>query len=179
MIKKKSTGAWVHRSYKHKLAGYSTKILLLNCHLSFFNGCRITSSTVRLNSGNSSKNKTPLCANDISPGCGIPPPTSATSLMGMMWRSEWTNEINDACCPFCRQQNEFLWFPMPHAMSMAAIWLEAALPAWFYLHRRTNQYYIVPSCCCNFQRTFNVFLTFNITEIKLTFFLQNKTHRVY
>ena len=40
----------------------------------------MTSKTVRLNSGNSSKNSTPLCAKEISPGCGIvPPPTNATS----------------------------------------------------------------------------------------------------
>src|SRR5690554_1523781 len=44
------------------------------------NGCRITSKTPRLNSGSSSKNKTPLWANEISPGCGYcPPPTRATS----------------------------------------------------------------------------------------------------
>jgi hypothetical protein len=35
-----------------------------------------------LNSGISSKNNTPLCANEISPGCGLlPPPTKATSLV--------------------------------------------------------------------------------------------------
>ena len=46
------------------------------------NGCRITSRTERLNSGNSSKNKTPLCDSEISPGCGYePPPTSATSVI--------------------------------------------------------------------------------------------------
>jgi len=44
------------------------------------NGWRITSKTVRLNSGNSSKNSTPLCAMEISPGCGYcPPPTRAMS----------------------------------------------------------------------------------------------------
>jgi len=43
-------------------------------------GWRITSRTLRLNSGNSSKNNTPLWASDISPGCGLlPPPTKATS----------------------------------------------------------------------------------------------------
>ena len=45
-------------------------------------GWRITSSTVLLNSGSSSRNNTPLCANEISPGCGLPPPpTNATSDM--------------------------------------------------------------------------------------------------
>lgn len=45
-------------------------------------GCLITSSTVLLNSGSSSRNNTPLCAREISPGCGDePPPTSATSLI--------------------------------------------------------------------------------------------------
>ena len=43
-------------------------------------GCRITSRTVLLNSGSSSRNNTPLCPREISPGCGnVPPPTSATS----------------------------------------------------------------------------------------------------
>ncbi len=43
-------------------------------------GCRKTSSTFFLNSGNSSKNNTPLCDSEISPGCGYePPPTKATS----------------------------------------------------------------------------------------------------
>ena len=45
-------------------------------------GWRITSKAVLLNSGSSSKNSTPLCANEISPGCGLPPPpTNATSLI--------------------------------------------------------------------------------------------------
>ena len=42
----------------------------------------MTSKTERLNSGNSSRNKTPLCAKEISPGCGLdPPPTKAISEM--------------------------------------------------------------------------------------------------
>ena len=50
-------------------------------------GCRITSSTCRLNSGSSSRNSTPLCASEISPGCGcVPPPTRATS--EMVWCGE-------------------------------------------------------------------------------------------
>src|SRR5579875_3200399 len=43
-------------------------------------GCRSTSSTLRGNSGNSSRNSTPLCASDTSPGRGImPPPISPAS----------------------------------------------------------------------------------------------------
>jgi hypothetical protein len=39
-------------------------------------GCLNTSSTRVPNSGNSSRNKTPRCAREISPGCGqFPPPT--------------------------------------------------------------------------------------------------------
>jgi hypothetical protein len=45
-------------------------------------GCRITSSTLRGNSGNSSKKSTPLCASDTSPGRGIiPPPIRPASEM--------------------------------------------------------------------------------------------------
>ena len=52
-------------------------------------GWRNTSKVCLLNSGNSSANSTPLCANDISPGCGLkPPPTSATSLM------VWCGDLN-------------------------------------------------------------------------------------
>ena len=48
------------------------------------NGCRSTSSTFLLNSGNSSRNKIPLCAKLISPGWGkLPPPTMA--VCEMVW----------------------------------------------------------------------------------------------
>ena len=44
-------------------------------------GSRRASSALRENSGNSSRNKTPSCASEISPGLGgEPPPTSATAL---------------------------------------------------------------------------------------------------
>ena len=53
------------------------------------NGWRNTSSTPRLNSGNSSKKSTPLCARLISPGCGkLPPPTIAT------WEIVWCGSRN-------------------------------------------------------------------------------------
>ena len=43
-------------------------------------GCRITSSTLRGNSGSSSRNKTPLCESETSPGRGMmPPPISPAS----------------------------------------------------------------------------------------------------
>ena len=52
-------------------------------------GSRNTSSERRLNSGNSSRNSTPLCAREISPGasCG-PPPTSAAAV------AVWCGERN-------------------------------------------------------------------------------------
>ncbi len=54
-----------------KLDGYVTVNLALDIVTSRSSrGWRITSSTLLLNSGNSSKNNTPLCANEISPGCG-------------------------------------------------------------------------------------------------------------
>src|SRR5882672_1704853 len=44
-------------------------------------GCRIVSSTLRLNSGNSSRNNTPWCASEISPGVGLMlPPSNPASL---------------------------------------------------------------------------------------------------
>ena len=42
------------------------------------NGCRNVSSTVRANSGSSSRNNTPRCARLTSPGRGtVPPPINA------------------------------------------------------------------------------------------------------
>ena len=44
-------------------------------------GWRMVSSTLRLNSGNSSRNKTPWCASEISPGVGLMlPPSNPASL---------------------------------------------------------------------------------------------------
>ena len=55
-------------------------------------GWRNTSNVCLLNSGNSSAKRTPLCAKDISPGCGLkPPPTSATSLI------VWCGALNGRC----------------------------------------------------------------------------------
>jgi len=45
-------------------------------------GWRITSKVERLNSGSSSRNRTPLCAILTSPGLGkVPPPNNPISLM--------------------------------------------------------------------------------------------------
>ena len=44
-------------------------------------GCRNDSKEARENSGSSSKNSTPLCAKDISPGTGFePPPAKAAEV---------------------------------------------------------------------------------------------------
>ncbi|OPY06194.1 MAG: hypothetical protein A4E67_01597 [Syntrophaceae bacterium PtaB.Bin038] len=56
----------------------TTERVIVTCPSS--RGCRRTSSTLRLNSGSSSRNSTPLCARLISPGFGVwPPPTSPAS----------------------------------------------------------------------------------------------------
>ena len=55
-------------------------------------GSRRASSTLRLNSGSSSRNSTPLWASDISPGRGsLPPPTNATL------EAEWCGARNGRC----------------------------------------------------------------------------------
>jgi hypothetical protein len=47
----------------------------------FSSGSRKASNALRLTSANSSKNNTPLCASEISPGRGgVPPPTNATEV---------------------------------------------------------------------------------------------------
>ena len=49
-------------------------------------GCRIVSSTLRLNSGNSSRNSTPWCASEISPGVGLMLPPSKPGVAGGVMR---------------------------------------------------------------------------------------------
>ena len=71
-------------------------------------GCRSTSRVVLLNSGNSSANKTPLCAKEISPGWGVaPPPTRATSEM------VWCGARNGRC--------EMSDIPLPNLPAMLCI----------------------------------------------------------
>lgn len=63
-------------------------------------GWRNTSSTFRLNSGSSSRNKTPLCARLISPGCGkLPPPVMA--VVEIVWCGSRNGrlEISPLPCP--------------------------------------------------------------------------------
>ena len=58
-----------------KLQGYvNDAFTLLILIIESSNGPLNTSKVFLLNSGNSSKNKTPLCARLISPGFGILPP---------------------------------------------------------------------------------------------------------
>ena len=61
------------------MAGYSTLYFARETVTLFSSsGCRSTSSTLRPNSGSSSRNSTPLWASDTSPGRGdCPPPISA------------------------------------------------------------------------------------------------------
>ena len=49
-------------------------------------GCRSASSVERLYSGSSSRNSTPPCASEISPGCTVlfPPPQSET-VVAVWW----------------------------------------------------------------------------------------------
>src|SRR5437763_1058151 len=56
------------------------------------NGCRSTSRLRRLNSGSSSRKRTPWCARLISPGAGVlPPPTMPASLM--VWCGERNGRV--------------------------------------------------------------------------------------
>ena len=68
-----------------KLAGYSTLYLTrATVILRSSNGCRNTSRTLRLYSGNSSRKRMPLCAKLISPGWGLAPPP-VMAVMEMVW----------------------------------------------------------------------------------------------
>lgn len=70
-------------------------------------GWRITSKTERLNSGSSSKNKTPLWAKEISPGWGYcPPPTKATS--EMVWWGDRKGRIEISPCWLLRPTTEWI-----------------------------------------------------------------------
>ena len=76
-----SARAWIHGCNEHQIGGITDCALYAgDGNLPVFQWLgRRTSNTPLLNSGNSSKNKTPLCARLISPGWGkLPPPTIAT-----------------------------------------------------------------------------------------------------
>ena len=63
-------------------------------------GSRSASSAARGNSGSSSRNSTPWCASEISPGRGgEPPPTSATAL------AVWCGARNGRCRPARRRRS--------------------------------------------------------------------------
>ncbi len=76
-----------------KRAGYST----VNCARLMVmapssSGWRRTSSAPRLNSGSSSRKRTPWCAIEISPGCGgAPPPHNPAS--EMVWCGERNGRV--------------------------------------------------------------------------------------
>ena len=79
-------------------------------------GWRSTSRVALLNSGSSSAKSTPLCANDISPGCGLnPPPTSATCEM------VWWGERKGRC--------EMSDMPLPSFPATECIWVVSRLSA--------------------------------------------------
>jgi hypothetical protein len=65
-----------------KRAGYVTRWFARETETSpFSSGWRSASITRGSNSGSSSRNSTPLCASDISPGFArMPPPVSAAML---------------------------------------------------------------------------------------------------
>ena len=53
----------------------------------YSSGCRMTSSTLRGNSGNSSRNNRPLCASDTLPDLDMMPPPMRPALL-MVWCGE-------------------------------------------------------------------------------------------
>ena len=60
------------------------------------NGSRKTSNAFLSNSGSSSRNNTPLCANDISPGLGLlPPPTKAVA--EALWWGDLNGGVSQSC----------------------------------------------------------------------------------
>ncbi len=70
-------------------------------------GCLNTSRTFLLNSGNSSRKSTPLCARLTSPGFGIcPPPTIATS--DKVWCGERKDRVAISDWPWMRRPTA-LW----------------------------------------------------------------------
>src|SRR6185312_12619155 len=78
-------------------------------------GWRITSSTLRGNSGNSSRNSTPLWARETSPGRGTMPPPIKPASEIVVGRAKWTYthkscsglEYSGDAMNFCRLQRLF------------------------------------------------------------------------
>ena len=63
---------------EYGLGATALAFIVLQVYLIFSIGCLKTSIVFVLNSASSSKNNTPLCAKDISPGFGtLPPPDNA------------------------------------------------------------------------------------------------------
>ncbi len=107
-------------------------------------GSRSASNTFAWNSGSSSKNNTPLCAKEISPGLGgLPPPTRATAealwcgvLKGRFcqssgWKPKWlidcTAAASDAsfCVKWGRMLNNRLAnsvLPLPGGPTNNTLW---------------------------------------------------------
>ncbi len=137
-------------------------------------GCRITSRTVRLNSGNSSKNSTPLCDNEISPGCGtLPPPTNATSLM--VWCGDRNGRSRNERTVFRHFARHAVYLGGFECFVQTKRRQDGGQP--FCKHRfaragRANENGVVPAGSRNFQRPLDVFLPFYIVEIKVKLVLR-------
>ena len=85
-----AAGARVHGGGQHESRGIGEAMAArLSVTTSSSSGCRSTSSTLRRNSGSSSRNRTPPCARLTSPGRGVaPPPMRPASLTGVVGRTE-------------------------------------------------------------------------------------------
>lgn len=96
-----ATGAGVHRCHKHKVGGVVHRVFSTRYgDMALLKGWRNTSRTLRPNSGISSRNKTPLFANDTSPGCGDwPPPISATCDVRWCGARKGRCDIRPRCVP--------------------------------------------------------------------------------
>lgn len=109
-------------------------------------GWRITSKTVRLNSGNSTKNKIPLWAKEISPGCGkLPPPTKATS--------------ERVCCPIVNfsitaEKPEYRPFPPESDKSLGAALKSRRLDVEWTQQQVADHLEIGKDCYQNFEWNF-------------------------
>ena len=131
-------------------------------------GWRIVSSTLRLNSGSSSRNKTPWCASEISPGVGLMlPPSKPGVAGGVMRRAERTprhqrlarrQQADDAVnlgrlqrlVQGQRRQNRRQPFGQ-HGFAGA---------------RRADEQHVVPAGRGDFQGALHVFLAFDLGKIQ-------------
>ena len=136
-------------------------------------GWRIVSKTLRLNSGNSSKNKTPWCASEISPGVGLMlPPSKPGVARGVMRRAK--RPLRHERLSGFQQADDAVDFRRFQRLVQSQRRQNRREP--FCQHgfaraRRADEQNIVSAGSGDFQRALHVFLAFDFGKIAVVIVL--------